>query len=81
MMLFSAARDSAAVAASAAHTDLVAAVGLETVTLEAVATVVAVETASLEMAEASIEVLEEDRTLLLKCFPQGVKQQIISICC
>ena len=70
-------------AASAAHTDLVAAVeamGLETVTLEAVATV-AVETASLKMVEASIEVLEEDRTLLLKCFPQGVKQQITSICC
>ena len=56
-------------AASAAHTDLVQAV--EAMGLEAVATV-AVETASLEMAEASIEVLEEDRTLLLKCFPQGV---------
>ena len=40
----------------------------------AASSTVAVETASKEVAEASREVMAEDRTFLLKCFPQGVKQ-------
>ena len=90
-MLFSAATDSAG-AVTEAHTDLevvdlavvdlavVEAMGSEVAvaassTWEALATV-AVETASKEVAGASREVMVEDLTLFLKCFPQGVKQHV-----
>ena len=77
----------ALVAAAAAEVDLevvdlavVEAMGSEVAVAassrwEAVATV-AVETASKEVAGASREVIVEDQTLLLKCFPQGVKQHV-----
>ena len=86
LILFSAAWDSAG-AVTEAHTDLkvvdlavVEAMGSEVAvaassTWEAVASV-AVETASKEVAGASREVIVEDQTLLLKCFPQGVKQHV-----